>query len=70
MKKIKGKNEQSKRERTSLFDDVEGAMNNVVELEGIVSIREALYVKRIVLFGSKSDTISIGSEIRNLKPER
>lgn len=67
MKKIK-----SKRERTSLFDDVEGAMNNVVELEGIVSIREALYVKRIVLFGSKSDTISIGSnlksEIRKVKP--
>ena len=43
-----------KQERTSLFDDVEGAMNDVVELEGIISIREALYVKRIVLFyGSK-----------------
>lgn len=39
--------------RTSLFDDIEGAMNDVVEFECIVSIREALYVKRIVLlFGS------------------
>lgn len=39
-----------KQERTSLFDDVEGAMNDVVELEGIISIGEALYVEQIVLF--------------------
>lgn len=37
-------------ESTSLFDYIEGTMNDVVELERIVSIRETLYVKRIVLF--------------------
>jgi len=55
--------------RTSLFDDIKGAMNNVVELESIVSIREALYVKRIVLlFRSigkfKSETVR-PNEIRS-----
>ena len=34
---------------TSLVDDVEGAVDDVVELEGVVRLREALQVQRIVL---------------------
>lgn len=34
---------------TSLVDDVEGAVDDVVELEGVVGLGEALYVKRVVL---------------------
>ena len=34
---------------TSLVDDVEGAVDDVVELEGVVRLREALQVQRVVL---------------------
>jgi hypothetical protein len=34
---------------TSLVDDVERAVDDVVELEGVVRLREALQVQRIVL---------------------
>lgn len=42
----------STRERrvaTSLVDDVEGVVNDVVELEGVVRLREAVQVQRVVL---------------------
>jgi hypothetical protein len=34
---------------TSLIDDVEGAVHDVVKLEGVVRLREALEVQRVVL---------------------
>ena len=34
---------------TSLVDNVEGAVDDVVELEGVVRLREALQVQRVVL---------------------
>ena len=34
---------------TSLVDDVQGAVDDVVELEGVVRLREALQVQRVVL---------------------
>jgi hypothetical protein len=40
---------------TSLVDDVERAVDDVVELEGVVGLGEALYVKRVVL--SKTTSI-------------
>lgn len=38
---------------TSLVDDVKGAVNDVVELECIVGLSEALYVQRVVLWKHK-----------------
>lgn len=38
---------------TSLIDDVERAVDDVVELEGIIGVSETLYVERVVLLPSK-----------------
>lgn len=35
--------------RTSLIDHIERAMDDVMKLESIISLGEALYVQRIVL---------------------
>jgi len=39
----------------SLVDDVEGAVDDVVELEGVVRLREALQVQRVVLVSDDGD---------------
>lgn len=41
---------------TSLLNDVEGAVDDVVELEGVVRLREALQVQRGVLSAETRDT--------------
>lgn len=41
------------REGTSLVNNVEGAVNNVMELEGVISICKALYVYRSILLVTK-----------------
>ncbi|KAG7952923.1 hypothetical protein I3843_12G084300 [Carya illinoinensis] len=40
---------------TSLVDDVKGAVDDVMELEGIVGLHEALYVQRVVLMIDNGD---------------
>ena len=40
---------------TSLVNDVQGTMDDVVKLEGIVGIGEALYIERIVLVSDHRD---------------
>lgn len=40
---------EEREKKTSFVNNVQWAMNNVMKLEGIISLREALNVQRIIL---------------------
>lgn len=52
IEKMRGK---GKRRGTSLVNDVQGAVDDVVKLEGIIGLGEALDVERVVLVSDHRD---------------